>query len=115
MQPTSSVNNFFGIKVSKQGVPVYQASDSQLLYKNDFSTQTFFASSGNIAFGVLSDGGLGQQITDSTGFVLFKLEGQTWFWYDKTTNKNIMQVGLLPDGTYGWAIAKAGYNVADGF
>ena len=27
----------------------------------------------------------------------------------------IMQIGKLPDGTYGWAVAAAGLNVADGF
>lgn len=68
-----------------------------------------------IQFGNLADGTLGMNITDSSGFVLFELNGQTWYWYDKTTNTNVMQVGLLPDGTYGMAVAENGYNVADGF
>lgn len=55
------------------------------------------------------------QLTDTSGFVLFTMNGSTWKWYDKTTGKNIMQVGLLPDGTYGWAIAKTGKNVIDGY
>lgn len=108
-------NKFFGVKVSKPGINVNNASDSQLIYKNDYSTQTFYGTTGNIGFGVLADGNLGMQVTDSSGFVLFKMEGQTWYWYDKTTGKNVMQVGLLPDGTYGWAVAATGYNVSDGF
>lgn len=106
---------FFGIKVSKPGIPVQKASDNQLIFKNDFTTQTFFADNGSISFGTIDNDQLGMQITDSSGFVLFNLTGQTWNWYDKTTGKNVMQVGLLPDGTYGWAIAKPGKNVADGF
>ena len=43
------------------------------------------------------------------------MSGQTWYWYDPNTGYNVMQVGLLPDGTYGFAVANAGYNVADGY
>ncbi len=73
------------------------------------------ASNGTIYFGLLSDGNLGIQVQDTTGYVLFEMTGQTWFWYDKATSTNVMQVGLLPDGTYGWAVAASGYNVSDGF
>ena len=113
--PTGNTNQFFGQKVSKPGINVNSASDSQLVYKNDWSQQTFYAADGSIAFGILSDGTLGQEITDSSGFVLFKMSGSTWYWYDKNTNKNVMQVGLLPDGSYGWAVATPGNNVADTF
>lgn len=163
MSPQSNQNNFFGVKVSKPGINVNNASDSQLIYKSDYSTDTWYgdyyksleigqigtasslaygmnvynskgdvsltlgqlggdsygmsvpASSGTIYFGLLSDGNLGIQVQDTTGYILFEMTGQTWFWYDKTTSKNVMQVGLLPDGTYGWAVAASGYNVSDGF
>ena len=137
MNPTNANSDFFGQKVSIPGVPVNQASDSQLVYKNDWSTQTWYgkgsetlkvgslgssaygmsvpASKGTLNFGLLSDGSLGIQVQDTTGYILFEMTGQTWFWYDKTTGKNVMQVGLLPDGTYGWAVAASGYNVSDGF
>lgn len=59
--------------------------------------------------------GVGLSIVDSSGFTLFKMDGQTWYWYDKTTTKNVMQIGKLPDGTYGTAIAKSGFNVQDAF
>lgn len=109
------INKFFGIKVSKTGIPVQNASDKQLTYKNDFSTQTFYTNSGAISFGVTSDNDLGMETIDSDGFTLFKMDGQTWFWFDKNTGKNVMQVGLLPDGTYGWAVATEGNDIRDSF
>lgn len=114
--PSGNQNKFFGQKVSLPGININSASDSELLYKLDYdnSNQTFYGSTGTIQFGKLADGNLGMQTVDADGFVLFKLEGQTWYWYDKTTGKNIMQIGLLPDGTYGWAIADTGKDVADG-
>lgn len=61
------------------------------------------------------------QITGSTysffnsdGALVSKIEGPTQYVYDITTGKNIIQIGKLPDGTYGMAVAKAGYNVSDG-
>lgn len=71
----------------------------------------------NINVGVIAGStgsGVGLSVVDDSGFTLFKMDGPTWFWYDKTTKKNIMQIGLLPDGSYGWAVAAPGYNVADG-
>lgn len=47
--------------------------------------------------------------------LLFKMDIQTWYWYDPTTQKNIMQLGLLPDSSYNLAIVKPGNNVADAF
>lgn len=68
-----------------------------------------------LTLGVLNDGTLGLNIVDNSNFQLFKLNGSTWYWYDKTHNTNVMQVGLLPDGTYGWAVAATGNNVSAGF
>ncbi len=150
--PQANNNSFFGIRFSLPGINVNNASPSQLLYENNYSTTTWRdingniqlqegdlgnsnyglsagngsvvldelgltaqASNGTISLGSISGGNLGMQVTDTSGYVLFEMTGQTWFWYDKTTNKNVMQVGLLPDGTYGWAVAASGYNVADGF
>lgn len=73
----------------------------------------------SISLGVIQNStsgeGVGFSITDSTNFNLFKMDGQTWFWYDPSTKKNVMQVGLLPDGSYGWAVSAPGFNVSDGF
>ncbi len=52
---------------------------------------------------------------DSSGFLLYKIVGSTQYWYDKTYNVNNIQEGLLPDGSYGLAIAKPGNSVASAF
>lgn len=49
--------------------------------------------------------------TDSQ--LLFKMDMDTWFWYDANTGKNVMQVGKLEDGEYGWDVALEGYNVSE--
>lgn len=61
MQPTSNTNDFYGIKVSIPGINVSQASDKQLLYQNNYSTETFFDGSGNarVLLGQLPDNSYG--------------------------------------------------------
>lgn len=66
-------------------------------------------------FGILANGNLGMNIVDNSGFTLFELTGSTWNWYDKNYKVNVMQVGLKPDNTYGWAVAAQGDNVSQGF
>lgn len=58
--PPNSTNNFFGVKISKQGVPVNQASDKQLISKDDFSTRTFYDDNNSrMLEGKLPDGSYG--------------------------------------------------------
>ena len=64
----------FGIKISIDGVNVYDATEDQLLFKMDLDT---------------------------------------WFYYDKTTKKNFMQIGQLPDESYGWVVSAEGSDVKD--
>lgn len=58
--PPSNPNKFFGLKVSKPGLPVASASDKQLVYKDDFSTKTYYDNT-NIRMieGLLPDGSYG--------------------------------------------------------
>lgn len=49
------------------------------------------------------------------GNLAFKYVNGTWYYYDEITGVNYMQVGLLPDGTSGWAIAEQGTNVSQGY
>lgn len=56
---------------------------------------------------------LGFYTLDTAGNVIQKIVGPTRYVYDLTTNKNIIQDGKLPDGSYGQATAKAGFNVSD--
>lgn len=52
--------------------------------------------------------------TDSQ--LLFKMDLQTWFFYNPNdSNHNVAQLGILPDGNGGVAVAKPGYDVGDAF
>lgn len=53
------------------------------------------------------------QATDAQ--ILFKMDLSTWFYYTEQDHKNFMQIGKLPDGTYGWAVADVGHDVSEGF
>lgn len=55
-----SNQGFYGIKVSKTGIPVNDASDRQLVYKDDYSTKTYYDnSSARMLEGLLPDGTYG--------------------------------------------------------
>lgn len=55
---------FFGIKVSKPGITVQQASDKQLVYKDTFSTKTFYDNQNSrIVQGLLPDGQYGMWVS----------------------------------------------------
>lgn len=94
------------------------------------------AASGNIVFGATDDGRLAMEVTnadgtktgigqipgstdlgfytlDAAGNVIQKIVGATRYIYDISTGKNIIQDGKLPDGSYGDATAKAGFNISD--
>lgn len=87
---------FFGIKVSKAGIPVSHASDSQLIYKSDYSTSTWYDNAGNVAM---------QQGTTSNGTTISIFNGGV----------EQIRIGLLPDGTYGMVITKPGISVTQAF
>lgn len=61
----------------------------------------------------------GVDVLDATeSQLLFKMDIETWYWYDASTSKNVMQVGKMPNGAtrpYGWAVAKQNHNVSEGF
>jgi len=52
---------------------------------------------------------------DSSGILVSEMDFTTWFWNKNIDDINMMQVGLLPDDTYGIAIAKDGQDVNDAF
>lgn len=47
--------------------------------------------------------------------LLFKMDLATWYLYDPTTSKNYFQMGILPDGTGGFVIAKSGIDLSTAF
>jgi hypothetical protein len=63
-QIQSNSNNFFGIKVSRPGFNVNNATDSQLIYKSNYSTETFYNNGiPQILIGLLPDGTYGLVIS----------------------------------------------------
>lgn len=131
---TSNIDYLYPRQVgtgSTRGTQTIGVGNINIDGSNDQITITSTSNSSVLALGVLSNtaiqtgvatsslstatNGFGMSIADSTGYILFELNGETWLWYDKTTGKNVMQVGLLPDGSYGWAVAAKGFNVSDGF
>lgn len=71
-----------------------------------------------VGMGAIPDGSgdFGFYAQDGKGNLLYKIVGSTIYTYDITQNPvtNNMQLLKLPDGTYGLAIAKPGFNVSDG-
>jgi len=137
MQPVSNTNSFFGIRVSQPGIDVLTAGPNQLAYQSDYTTQTWYgingnptlnignigttnnpqygmsvpASNGTITFGENTDGTQGMQVVDSSGNVIFEMNGTTWYWYD-TDGNTVMEVGYLSLlGVYGWAVATPGSSL----
>lgn len=52
---------------------------------------------------------------DAGGNLIMKIVNGTWYVDDPATDINVMQSGILPDDSIGWAVAKQDKNVADGF
>lgn len=102
-------------------VPVEATSDrvtpGQVATGTTRGTQTYMNTDGSyMTMGLIPNStDFGIAFFDKSGTLISKTTSSTQYVYDKTTGKNVMQVGKLPDGTYGWAIAKVGFNVADGF
>lgn len=102
--PPSSTNGFFGIKVSKTGINVNNASDTQLTYKDDFSTKTYYDNTkARMLEGLLPDGNYGLWVS-SPGIdvrtAVSTTPGQLIFNSSQQTFK-VMQNGslTLPDIT----------------
>lgn len=70
-----------------------------------------------ITIGVIpdTDNEFGIAYFAADGDLIFKQLGLTSYLYDPTTGKNVMQIGQLPDDSYGWAVATTDHDVADGF
>ena len=52
---------------------------------------------------------------DEDGNVIMKIVNGTRYIYDPTTDKNVMQDGKLPDGTYGLVTVIPGADVSEVF
>jgi hypothetical protein len=87
MQPQS--NQFFGIKVSKPNVNVNQANDKDLVFKNDFSTQTFYDDTNpRILLGKLPNNDYGMYVSKPGYDVTTATDNQLIF----NSNQDILKV-----------------------
>lgn len=103
--PPNRTNNFFGVKVSKAGIPVNQASDKQLIYKDDFSTKTYFdQTNSRMIEGLLPDGTYGLWVS-SPGVDVATADpdvpGQLIF----NSNQNVLKITLSGSTSITTAIA----------
>lgn len=106
--PPNSTNNFFGVKVSKAGLPVQNASDKQLVYKDDFSTKTYFdQTNSRMIEGLLPDGSYGLWVSKPGFDVVTATDQQLVF----NSNQNIFKIsqsgvasGTTTDGAQNLAI-----------
>ena len=85
---------------------IQMANDSITFINTDGST---------VGIGTMPTGEFGFFGTDTAGNVVFKIIGSTFYVNDIVNNTNVMQIGKMPDGSYGTAIAKVGKNVSDIF
>lgn len=104
-----------------RGMEVFNANNTLVaqfgqLNNNQGTGMAILNPQGNIIalFGELSDGNPGIQFNGSSNNKLFQLEGSTWKWFDNN-GLNMMQVGELPDGSYGWAVATPGHQVSEAY
>jgi hypothetical protein len=78
-------------------------------------TQTIMNTDGSyVTLGLIPNSNdFGVAFFDATDHLISKNTATTQYIYDVASGKNIIQIGKLPDGTYGMAVAKSGYNVSD--
>ena len=87
---------------------------SMVIVDENDSTQRIVIGNVNGEFGVF---GVSLETNDPNAqTVIWKIVGQTYYFYDLVNGSvNIMQVGKLPDATFGWAVAKTGINVSEAY
>ncbi len=126
MSPQSNKNTFFGIKVSIPGINVNQATDKQLVYKNDYSTETWYA----LGDKSLQIGQIGSASSPSYGMNVFNNSGGLsltlgefasnaygMLGYNGTTPQTLQGMRLananngLIANEQGFFVAKSGYDV----
>lgn len=111
MNPNNT-NNFFGIKVSKTGIPVQNASDKQLTYKNDYTTTTWYDNTNpRILEGKLPDGSYGLWVSKPGNDVTSSsaaINNQLIF----NSNQDIFKI--VGSGTLSWTLSNTANVVPAG-
>lgn len=115
MNPSGQQPEFFGVKVSKPGINVNAANDTQLIYKDDYSTKTYFDNSGNVVMqeGKLSNGQYGLALNPNSTSASVQVLPTQISVYNAGVEQ--IRIGLLPDGTYGMVVTKAGTSITQAY
>lgn len=117
----SNSNNFFGIKVSQPGINVNNATNSQLILQDDYSTRTYYNTSGQplLQLGVApgtNNKAYGLQLLDSNGDVIARYgeqpDGTFNLKFFDTSGIGIAQFGQFIDGSVALKIAVPGVEVS---
>ena len=72
---------------------------------------------GTIGFGLIPGSATNEYgffSQDANGQLIMKIVNGTWYVYREDAT-NVMQSGILPDASVGWAVASEGNEVADGY
>lgn len=91
--------------VGSKGAKIDAANNRITLSASDGST---------VGIGAIPEtttGEVGFFATDTDGSLLYKVVNGTLYFYDKDTQINYMQIGVLPNLSTGMAVAKTGYSV----
>ena len=97
------------------GIGFYD-TNGKLISKLVGSTRSVYNSSGQIQIvdGLLSTGEYGTAYYDTNGKIVQKIVAGTRYIYDPSNGyNNIMQDGILPDGSGGWVVATPGNTVQE--
>jgi len=90
------------------------ANDNFRVIDNQFRTNVIkTGDGGSLVFGQQSDDTYGTSFYDSAGNLQRRTTAETDFYYDTSDGRNYMQIGKLPDGSYGVAIAESPNDVGD--
>lgn len=111
MNPNATPTGFFGTKVSQPGINVARANANQLLFTNDYNTETFYDLSGNarVVIGKLPDGSEGMWVSapgvnantaqpNTPGQIIFN-SNQTGLGIVRTIRTEIPSFAITFDGT----------------
>lgn len=111
MKPTTA--GFFGVKVSKAGLPVQDATDKQLIYKDDYSTKTYYDNfNSRMLEGLLPDGTYGIWVSAPNVDVASadpNIPGQLVF----DSNRDILKI--VQSGVYNYTIPIGAAGIADSY
>jgi len=117
--PNGNQSSFFGIKVSKPGINVNSAGDNQLIMSDNFSTKTFYGTTGAVMTEGLIPGTqnqFGLQLLNSNGKTIANYGQQkdstvSLKFFD-TNGIGLAQFGQFPDGSVALKIATPGVEVS---